>query len=131
MAMEKHVTLLGVLNLVCGGLGLTMGILVFGILGGVATLIGVAGVANQEEEALIAVPILGLVGIIISGFILLMSLPSFVLGYGLLKTRAWAEIVGLIVSALNLLSFPFGTALGIYGIWVLLQDETKRLLRAG
>jgi hypothetical protein len=31
------------------------------------------------------------------------------------------------MSALELFSIPFGTALGIYGFWVLLKPETEQL----
>ena len=42
-----------------------------------------------------------------------------------MKFQSWARIGGLILSALNLLNFPFGTALGFYGLWVLLNKETE------
>jgi hypothetical protein len=32
-----------------------------------------------------------------------------------------------VLSALNLISIPFGTLLGIYGLWVLLNKETEAL----
>jgi len=37
----------------------------------------------------------------------------------------------IVVSALHLFSIPFGTALGIYGLWVMLSDETIGLFAPG
>jgi hypothetical protein len=33
----------------------------------------------------------------------------------------------IVLSALGLMSIPVGTALGIYGLWVLLNEETARM----
>jgi hypothetical protein len=40
------------------------------------------------------------------------------------------RIMTLVVSFLNLIWFPFWTALGVYSIVVLLKDETVQLFRA-
>jgi hypothetical protein len=40
-------------------------------------------------------------------------------GFGLLNRRPWGRIVAIIAAILALLKFPFGTALGIYTLWVL------------
>jgi hypothetical protein len=44
-------------------------------------------------------------------------------GIGLWQERQWGRILSLIVCALSLLNFPFGTALAAYGFWVLLSAE--------
>ncbi len=38
---------------------------------------------------------------------------------GLLNRRPWGRTVAIIVAILALVKFPFGTALGIYTLWVL------------
>ena len=35
---------------------------------------------------------------------------------------------GIVVAVLNLIHVPFGTAVGIYGLWVLFNKETEQLL---
>jgi hypothetical protein len=35
------------------------------------------------------------------------------------------------MSVLHLFSVPIGTALGVYGLWVLFQPEAKQVLEAG
>ncbi len=44
-------------------------------------------------------------------------------GYGLLKVRSWGRVVALIMAFLMLLDLPFGTALAVYTLWVLLPAE--------
>jgi hypothetical protein len=123
--MRKHVQVLGILNLVWGGLGLLGALIVMLIFGGIVGVIGLA--AGHAPEAGIAIPIVGLIGGIIFLVVLLTSLPAVVVGYGLLRLQPWGRILGIILSAIHLLAFPFGTALGIYGLWVLFSDEAVAL----
>lgn len=44
-------------------------------------------------------------------------------GIGLLQYKEWARILTIIMSIFMLIAIPFGTALGIYALWVLLSDE--------
>lgn len=48
-------------------------------------------------------------------------------GIALRRFRPTARLAALVLAALNLFSFPFGTALGIYALWVLLNDQTRTL----
>ena len=45
--------------------------------------------------------------------------------------KPWARTLMLVISALHLFHIPLGTALGIYGFFVLLNDETRRLFQTG
>lgn len=60
-------------------------------------------------------------------FLALGSLIGIIGGIGVLRMVKWARFLILILGALNLLSFPFGTALGVYTLWVLTKRETARL----
>ena len=40
-------------------------------------------------------------------------------GFGLLNRRPWGRVLAIVAAILALLKFPFGTALGIYTLWVL------------
>jgi hypothetical protein len=68
------------------------------------------------------------IGTVIALFIGAVSVPGLIAGIGLLQRKPWSRIVTLVVSVLNLIIIPFGTLLGAYAIWVLMQDETVRLL---
>ncbi len=115
--MEKHVTLVAVINIVFGTLGLLIGIICLVAIGG-------GGLISRDPTAM---RITGIVGPAIAGFFFLTSLPEIIGGIGLLKRKGWARILVLIISILDLLNIPIGTAIGIYTIWVLLKDETARL----
>ena len=73
--------------------------------------------------------VIGVIGLVVCGFVLLISLPGLIAGIGLLKYRPWSRMLTIVISALDLLSVPFGTALGIYGLWVLLSQPTEALFQ--
>ncbi len=123
--MKQHVSILGVLYIAFSVFGMLIAILVLVVLGGAA---GIASmVAQQEPDAAVAAPILGIVAVAVFSLITLLSVPGIAVGIGLVKFKEWARILGLVLSALNLLNFPFGTILGGYGLWVLLNKETEPL----
>jgi hypothetical protein len=123
--MKQHVSILGVLYIVFGALGIIGALALLALFGGIAGVVGL--VAHEEPDAAVAVPILGGIGVVVSVLLALLSLPGLVVGIGLTKFRRWARLGGVILSALNLLNFPFGTALGAYGLWVLLSKESEPL----
>jgi hypothetical protein len=57
------------------------------------------------------------------GIIAIFSIPSIVGGIALLNGKKWALTLLLILGCFKLFSFPFGTALGIYSIWVYSEDK--------
>jgi hypothetical protein len=122
--MAEHVRILGILHVVYGILGVLAGIIVLVIFGGLA---GLVSVADRSGDALIAVPILGGIGAFVFILLLALSLPGIIAGFGLLKLRPWARMLTIILSALELMSVPVGTALGIYGLWVLLSPGGEKL----
>lgn len=124
--MREHIKILGIVHIVFGLVGICVAFLFLAIFG-VATL-GIAGAAAQEEpEALFAIPIVGAILTFVVFFIALLSVPGILAGWGLLNFKPWARILAIVLSALNLLSVPLGTVLGAYGLWVLLNQETERL----
>jgi hypothetical protein len=44
---------------------------------------------------------------------------------GLSAGSARARTLGIVLGLFNLMLFPFGTALGVYALWVLLDDEVR------
>lgn len=53
-------------------------------------------------------PILGTMAVFAFVVVLAVSLPCIMAGYGLLKGRAWALVVGIVISAVNLLGLLTG-----------------------
>ncbi|HLJ49173.1 MAG TPA: hypothetical protein VKU01_24330 [Bryobacteraceae bacterium] len=123
--MAQHVKILGILHICFSALGMLAGVIILVVFGSLALV----GAANQTDDRFVALPVLGGIGGLIFIFILVLSLPGLIAGIGLIKLKSWARILGIVISALDLISIPFGTALGIYGLWVLLQNETEVLFR--
>ncbi len=121
--MKQQVSILGVLYIAFGVLGMVAAVGMLVLLGGAAGIVSM--VSEREPDAAVAVPILAILAVALFSIIAVLSIPGLVVGIGLVKFKSWARIGGLILSALNLLNFPFGTALGIYGLWVLLNKETE------
>ena len=48
-----------------------------------------------------------------------MAVLSVVTGLGLLARKPWARTLAIVLAILSLIKIPFGTALGIYTLWVL------------
>ena len=120
--MDTHVKVLAVLYIVFGVLGILTAFGLMALFG----IMGVAGAAS-DPDAWMALPVFGVTGAALGVFLLVLSLPGVIAGIGLLKFRPWARIVTILLSALNFVNFPFGTALGIYGLWVMLSDDGARL----
>ena len=121
--METHVKVLGALNIAFGVLGLFGAIALVLIFGSAASIAGASG----DPDAAIAIPIIGITGMALVAFLVVLSVPGIIIGIGLLNLRPWARIAGIVVSILSLMLIPFGTVIGVYGIWVLFSKETERL----
>jgi len=122
--MAQHVKILGILHIIYAGLVVLAGVIVLVVMGGIA---GIISTSDTSPDSQIAPPILGLIGIGVFVLLLVLSLPGIIGGFGLLQFKPWSRILVIVLSALDLISVPFGTALGIYGLWVLLNRETERL----
>lgn len=58
--------------------------------------------------------------------VVLVSIPKIVAGYGLRNEKPWARIWAIIASIMAAMSFPIGTALGVFGLVFLFGDEGRR-----
>lgn len=76
---------------------------------------------------------MGLFGAL-GAFWALTGLVGVLAGWGLLDRQPWARTLAIVLGCIALIHFPFGTALGIYTLWVLLPaesgEEYRRIARA-
>ena len=112
--MKQHITLIAALNIGFGVIRLLIGLVILIIL-------GTAGMISGEPSA---VAITTLIGTIIALFFSIKSVPEILGGLGLLRRKQWARITIIIIGCIDLIEFPVGTAIGIYTLWVLLNEET-------
>lgn len=115
--MDKHITVVGALYIAFSILGIIMASLFFLVVVG-------SGIISGDPDAM---AILSVIGTVLSLFGLITALPGIIGGFGLLKRRNWARILIIILGCLNLINIPFGTCLGGYTLWVLLNKESEAL----
>ncbi|MBD3266253.1 hypothetical protein GF373_06245 [bacterium] len=88
-----------------------------------------------EGEALPA-GILGIIGLLVSFFTILTSVPGVIAGFSLMQYKEWARIVIIIISIFYIvsgISFPIGllgTGLGVYSLVVLFSTEATQVFKA-
>ena len=117
--MDKHVSNVGVLFIIWG---------IMSILCGLAILAVVTGgfIDIPYKAARVMLP----VGIIIAFFCAGTGLLEIIGGRGLLNHRRWSRTLVIVMAVINLSSFPFGVALGVYALWVLFKTESEQILIA-
>jgi hypothetical protein len=116
--MQQHITVLGWLYIVFGALGLLAALFILLVMGGTGMLAG-----DAQSAALLSG-----IGLFIAVIVAILSVPSIIAGWGLLKRKSWSRLLAIVIGALNILNFPIGTAVGIYTIWTLTQNESQQLL---
>jgi hypothetical protein len=119
--MQKHITVVGALHIGYGAWGLLWALLIFMFFLGI-------GVISGDRTALAVLTGIGCLGPLA---LLAVSVPGIVGGIGVLMLKPWARYLALVVSVVDLLSIPIGTAVGVYSIWALVQDETAELFAQG
>jgi len=55
----------------------------------------------------------------------LFSVPKVVAGYGLRKQKSWAKVWAIVACIMACMSFPFGTAVGVYGLVFIFGEQGK------
>ncbi len=118
--METHKRILSILFIVHGVLQALGMLLVSLFLSAFLPFIISEAEAEAREILEWILPFLQFVGFAI---IALFSIPSIVGGIALLNGKKWALTLLLVLGCIKLLSFPFGTALGIYSIWVYSENK--------
>lgn len=119
--MQQHVRILGWIFIAYGALFLIVAaIAAFFLIGG--------GLISGDRDAMVITSGIALLLTCIFG---VLSIPMLVTGSGLLKFRPWARIAAIVLGVLQIMSFPIGTALAVYTLWVLLNAQTEPLFRGG
>jgi hypothetical protein len=115
--MKQHVYILGWTHIILGTFGIILAVILGIFLAGIGLISG-----DQTANNIMLV-----IAVIVGGFSALVSIPGVIAGIGLLGTRRWARVLTIILGILNLPGFPIGTLLGIYSLYVMLDDETSTL----
>jgi hypothetical protein len=119
--MKKHVTIVGVIHIAFGVLGLIGALTVF------FALNFARGFVSNDEIPTMVLSVLSLSLPLLIGF---MSTLGLVGGIGLMAYKNWGRYLVIIVAALGCINIPIGTLKGVYSLWVLLQDDTIKLFES-
>jgi len=118
--MENHKRILGIIYIISAALQVLL--LVFlGLF--LSAIFGfVKSEADPETQRILDL-VSSLLQYLPAILITFMSLPSLIAGIGLLNRQSWAMVLALILGCFKLFSFPIGTAIGVYTIWVYAEDQ--------
>jgi hypothetical protein len=111
--MSTHIKILAWLHIVFGLFGAFAAVVVLG-----GTMFGAAFAGSLKDSAIV-----GMAGGFVAILIGAMSAFQLIAGWGLLRRMPWARILTIVLGVISLLRFPWGTALGIYTLWVLLSKD--------
>jgi hypothetical protein len=119
--VRPHLTLLAVLQLVWGSIGLLLGVSTLMLAIG-AVAIGITSPVEGFSAAATAI-----VFAVVSLVLLLGGLANAWAGAAIRRHQPSGRLAALGLAVPNLFVLPFGTALGVYAFWVLLHDEARRM----
>jgi lysylphosphatidylglycerol synthetase-like protein (DUF2156 family) len=124
--LQTHVPIVGWLLIARSVLEMVGGLIAFALVMGTGVLLTDLGPMVRDPEAVRVFPmvasLLALTPTLIGALVFGLAIPGLIAGIGLLARKSWARVLGVIVSVLGLVSFPFGTLIAIYALFVLLQD---------
>ncbi len=122
--MRRHVELVGLLYFVWGSLFVLIGTAFL------AFAFGTAAIATTNPDRRFAA---GIMAATFGGLAALSLIWAFVHIWDAVAVRHGrhlARAIGMVLAVLNLVLLPIGTAIGIYTLWVLTQDETRPLFES-
>jgi hypothetical protein len=129
MTPKEHAKLLGLLMWIFAGLQIgivvLLGVFYAVIIGFVSTMI-----ANQPRrpgdpppEAIMGIVVVVMIFALVTA--LAFCIPKVVAAYGLRRGKSWAKLWTIIACVLAVMSFPLGTAVGVYGLWFVFGEAGK------
>ena len=128
MIAKEHNKLVGIFLVAHGCLqALTMVIIAL-VYGGIGALI--LANSRREEDQIVGAVFIGVILFLVVLSVIFV-IPQLLGGWRLLKEKPGARTWGIVASIVALLSFPLGTAAGIYGLWFLFGEEGKRFYLSG
>jgi len=128
MTAKEQNKLAGIFLMIHGGmqtLVMFLVVLFYGVIGA-----SIFATARRDEGQFVGLAFIGMI-VFISIFMLIFIIPQIVGGWKLIKESPNARIWGIIGSITACVSFPLGTAAGVYGLVFLLGDEGKRFYLGG
>ena len=121
--MESHKRILGILFIISGALRIVGMIFLMGFF---SLLMPFLIQEVSADEAWIFEWIDKSAQLFGWAFIIIFAIPRIIAGIGLLNKKPWALLMALIWGCLGVFSFPLGTALCGYTIWVYVEENNAK-----
>jgi hypothetical protein len=118
MTREDQIRLLGIASIAYHGLQAMVIFVIIPLFWGFSLLDPDPGVGATVNA----------VGTIIAVVIIALTIPGIIGGIGLLRRWKWSRYLVMIANALHILSFPLGTALGVFSFWLLTKPDVEAVL---
>ena len=127
MNIESHKRTLGIIHVVYGSVITITFLFIGSLISIIFPLIAdevSREVGNSADEALLLVS--SIIRVVFILLVLFSALPSFIAGIGLLQKKSWAVVLSLVAGCISIFSFPFGTAVGVYSIYVFVENNKHK-----
>lgn len=124
MDIQSHKRTLGIIHIVYGSLIAVAFIFIGSLITLVFPFIAdeiAQDVGNDADEILLMVS--SIIRIVFILLLIFSALPSIIAGIGLLQKKNWGVVIALIAGCISIFSFPFGTAVGVYSIYVFVENN--------
>ena len=120
--MNPHKKILGILYIISGALQIIAMLFISAFM---AVLFPIVFEKAEVDAQWVLVWIVPFIRVISAIIIIFFSIPAIIGGIGMLNEKKWSLTLLLILGCFKLFSFPVGTALGIYTIWVYAEEHRK------
>jgi hypothetical protein len=123
--VQSHVDFVGVLFIVWGLLTTLVGLSTLAL--GVSAAAMIASASRDGGAGGFAAGATAAVFTTLAIIAIIWGSAHVVVGVPLRRHRPWARLMALMLGSADLLLLPYGTALGMYALWVLLNEKGKAL----
>ena len=127
MNYEGHKKALGIIHIVSGSLTIVLFLFLRSIFHVITPFLEGEILENEGSQGLIILSlIVDSISVIFIFFLITVQLPSVVGGIAILNGKKWGIYPLMVAGCISLFSFPLGTAIGIYTIWVYVNQNPSK-----
>jgi hypothetical protein len=128
--MEKHIKLVAILNIVYRCVIALVSIVLFivaAVFGRIMDFVERRGDLRADDVPREVLDIVPIILVVVGAIMIVVSIVAIIGAIGVMRRQEWGRITLIVVSFFNLPHVPLGTVLGVYSLWVLLNDEIVRI----
>lgn len=127
MDLHSHKKTLSIIHICYGVFYTVIFLIIAGLFTAFFPFIETAIIEEEGQEALWVLPMVGtLVKSILFFLFFFAALPSIIGGIATLQGKKWGMVFLMIAGCLSIFSFPIGTAIGVYTIYVFIEDNKQK-----